>query len=279
MAYDAIVDSAKLNGAMKATADAVRFVTGGEELIPWDTAEGFKESVEKVYEAGKKAEYDAFWDNFQNYGARRYYFTTFSNNNTSIWSCKNFKPKYDIICEGDCRQCFYAWERNIEPTDIGAILKKQGVILDTSKATNLIDFFSYGYSIIGELPTISCESAGANTARLFRGVAVTTIEKVIVTEQTIYTDWFLYSGNLENIVFEGTIAQNGLNFKDCKKLSKDSHISIVNAFSITATISATFSKVAVDKAFETSVGANDGSTSPEWLALVGTRPNVSILLA
>jgi hypothetical protein len=27
------------------------------------------------------------------------------------------------------------------------------------------------------------------------------------------------------------------------------------------------------------VGANDGSTSPEWLALVGTRPNVSILLA
>ena len=41
----------------------------------------------------------------------------------------------------------------------------------------------------------------------------------------------------------------------------------------------TFSKTAVNKAFETSAGANDGSTSAEWLALVGTKPNWTISLA
>ena len=52
------------------------------------------------------------------------------------------------------------------------------------------------------------------------------------------------------------------------------------ALSTTTTgLTVTFSKTAVDKAFETAEGANDGSTSPEWLALVATRPNWGIGLA
>ena len=150
MAYDAIVDSAKLNGAMKATADAVRFVTGGEELIPWDMSEGFKESVEKVYEAGKKAEYDAFWDNFQQNGARRNYDKGFINT-SGCWNSVSFKPKYDIIFEGSCPQCFYGWEKGTETINIGAILKEQGIILDTSKATNVSSMFAYGSKLVGSI--------------------------------------------------------------------------------------------------------------------------------
>ena len=238
------------------------------------------ENVPKVYEAGKDAEWSAFWDRFQQYGNRRRYSRGFSNSGFYGWSDEIFKPKYDIICEGDCSYCFYAWENETIPTDIGAILKKQGVTLDTSKATSLENFFAYGTRIIGELPVISCESATEYTSGLFRSVNVTTIEKVIVTEKTNYNGWFLYSNNLENIVFEGVIANNGLNLASPSKLSKESIISIINALSTTTSgLSVTFSNTAVNKAFETSNGAKDGSTSAEWLALVGTRPNWTIALA
>jgi hypothetical protein len=83
---------------------------------------------------------------------------------------------------------------------------------------------------------------------------------------------------LENIRVRGRIVKS-TNFQWSTKLSKDSIISIINALSTTTSgLSITLSKVAVNKAFETSEGANDGSTSAEWLNLIATRPNVSFNL-
>lgn len=48
MAYDKLVDSAKLDGALKSTADAIRAKTGGTENIPWSETEGFKSAVEGI---------------------------------------------------------------------------------------------------------------------------------------------------------------------------------------------------------------------------------------
>lgn len=263
---------------LERVADKIRSHTGSEEAIMFP--DGFEAGVDEVYIKGNFDEQNAFWDRYQNYGNRRIYHRAFNNSGFFGWGDEIFKPKYDIICEGDCSFAFYAWEKETTHTNIGAILKKQGVILDTSKAKSIDKFFAYGSCIIGELPTISCESAGSNTTSVFRNTQVKTIEKVIVTNDTNYFEWFMYCDKLENIVFDGVIAKNGLNTQWSTKLSKDSCISIINALStVTSNLTVTFSNVAVNKAFETASGANDGSTSAEWLALIATRSNWTIALA
>lgn len=48
MAYDKVVDSAKLDAGMTATANAIRAKTGGTGKIPWDSVTGFKTAVEAI---------------------------------------------------------------------------------------------------------------------------------------------------------------------------------------------------------------------------------------
>ena len=48
MAYDKVIDSAKLNGAMTATADAIRGKTGGTTQIPWNESTGFASAVSAI---------------------------------------------------------------------------------------------------------------------------------------------------------------------------------------------------------------------------------------
>jgi hypothetical protein len=237
------------------------------------------EKVGDVYEAGKKSEYDEFWDAFQLNGERRNYQDTFTNS-PNAWTPKNFKPKYSIICEGNNSSAFYAWEDRANPFNLGAYLKLKGITLDTSKATFLTNFFAYGYGFVGEFPTISCESAGANTTGLFRGVHVSKIEKIIVTEQTVYTSWFLNSGNyLVDVVFEGTIATGGLDMRSCNKLSKASIISIMEALSTTTTgLTVTLSRTAVDTAFAAEGETSGGIYREEWGNYVLARPNWTIAL-
>jgi hypothetical protein len=80
--------------------------------------------------------------------------------------------------------------------------------------------------------------------------------------------------------FEGVIGSNGIDLHWSTKLSHDSHVSIFNALSTATTgLTVTFSRTAVNKAFETSEGANDGTTSAEWLALVAAHNNWTISLA
>ena len=224
------------------------------------------ENEQRVYDAGKKAEYDAFWDAFQQNGERRLYSRGF-NNNSACWTNANFKPKYDIICEGDASMCFYAWEKLPEDVDLGAILKAQGITINTSKATNMTNFMAYGYSIIGELPAISFESAGVNTIGALRGVSVTKIEKLIVTEQTNFSNMFTYCNKIEEIRFEGTIANGNLDLHESRSLSAESLESIVNALSSeTSGLS-----VVLPSTAEATYNAKYGSGA--WAALLATKGN------
>lgn len=230
---------------------------------------------QRVYNAGKKAEHDAFWDAFQQNGERRLYLRGF-NNNSACWTNANFKPKYDIICEGDASMCFYAWEKLPEDVDLGAILKAQGITVDTSKATNMTNFMAYGYSIIGELPAISFESAGANTIGALRGVSVTKIEKLIVTEQTNFSNMFTYCNKIEEIRFEGTIANGNLDLYENRSLSAESLKSIIGALSD----SATGLTVKLPKEAEANYNANPPEGAPQtWAELVATKQNWSIAYA
>lgn len=51
MAYDKIVDSAKLDAGMTATANAIRAKTGGSSAIPWKENTGFADAVGDISQA------------------------------------------------------------------------------------------------------------------------------------------------------------------------------------------------------------------------------------
>jgi hypothetical protein len=51
------------------------------------------ENEQKVYEAGQKAEYDRFWDAYQEYGTKNRYNYAFAGWG---WTDDVFKPKYNI---------------------------------------------------------------------------------------------------------------------------------------------------------------------------------------
>lgn len=61
------------------------------------------ENEQRVYDAGKKSEYDAFWDNFQANGTRKYYGFAFAYS----WNDVNYKPKYPFIGIKTANNMFY----------------------------------------------------------------------------------------------------------------------------------------------------------------------------
>lgn len=231
------------------------------------------QNEQKVYDAGKKAEYDSFWDSYQLNGARTDYANAFAcPNDQMTWTAENFKPKYDIIIEKSGLQCFYLWEHT-DPIDLGGILASQGVRLDTSKATSLHNFMKYGYGICGRLPIIDCSFAGANTTAMFYGCKISGIEKLVVTEKTVFNDMFTYCYNLCDLVIEGKICTGGLNLKHSTKLSADSIKNVVEALSDTAT----GLSVTLPMAAQATFAAKYGQSA--WNSLIDTKRNWTIAFA
>lgn len=226
-----------------------------------------KADLDEAYAAGKQAEYDAFWDAYQQNGNRENYNLAFGG---SGWTAEMIaKAKYPIR---PTRAYRMFEETNISDLSV--------LPLDFSRCTNFVQAFCSGS--IQKIGLVDVRAA-TDLSYLFNSASyVQTIEKVILREDgsnTFTSTTFAYTTNLTNITFEGVIGKNGFDISASKKLSKASHESIMAAVSTSAAITVTFSKVAVDKAFETAEGANDGSTSPAWLALVDTRPNATIALA
>jgi hypothetical protein len=147
-----------------------------------------KEDYDAVYDAGKKAEYDAFWDAFQSNGepsanlAYRFY----------KWKDAYYNPKYPFKVQG-----VNTVSRMFSYTDI----TDTKVDIDLSGSTtrsNKSAVFEYG-----------------------RNLKI--IRKVIVNELIPYGGWFVGCTALEEICFDGTIAAD-INFGDCKKLTLGSLI-------------------------------------------------------
>lgn len=244
-----------------------------------------KQDYDEVYEAGKQAEYDAFWDNFQENGTRTHYPHGFS-----WWDGKAFNPKYPIkikdirtwtgsgdnIFEGFNNKSIYG-NSEYEMFDMSgfdidfsgcnrialplAYACLKNMYLDLSNCTRIQQIFGAGnYVTYCDNITLKLGSTknSALTNPLY-GIHNTTT--LMLTEDSI-------------------IDSNGWDLQTGKKLSRQSIESFINVLSTaTSGLTITFSLEAVNKAYETSTGANDGSTSTEWLALVATKPNWTIALA
>ena len=214
------------------------------------------ENEQKVYDAGKKAEYDRFWDAVQNYGNRTNYNRGFCG---MTWTDDNFKPKYDIRPNG--QNSAYSLFGFAAITDLVELLEKQGIVLDTSKASGLFGEM-FANSSVTRIPTLDLTNANISngTTNMFANCnRLKTIDKIIMSENTITYSMFNGVTALENVIFEGVIGYT-IDFKSVP-LSKDSIISIVNALSATKTgQTLTLKKSAVNNAF--SINVDDETTYP-----------------
>ena len=183
-----------------------------------------KTDYDRAYEAGKKSEYDAFWDAFQQNGWREDYERAFGGQG---WTDKTFTPKYDIVPIGYSAQTFHG----SRVVDLAACLEKSGVTLDTSKSHYLGQFAQESW--IQRMPVIdmsySNQSSVIDTQYAFGYSAVVSFEKIIFSEWTIFANTFIGCTSLVDLPVEGTIGQNGFSVQWSTKLTHESLMSIINA--------------------------------------------------
>lgn len=171
------------------------------------------ENEQKVFDAGRNKELDAFWGRYLYHGER----SAFWSGQSGIFGganfgFSNFYPTFDIRPVGDASYLFYAWQNvnNYGDDHSGSLaqrLKECGVVLDTSKATKLSNAFAYTF--ITEIPTIDCTGLVGDSVHVFRDAygRLQKIEKIIVTESTTFTNWFVNTC-VADITFEGVIGQD-----------------------------------------------------------------------
>lgn len=194
---------------IKAIADAIREKSGS--LALYNTSE-MAYGVNEVYEAGKKAEYDAFWDMYQNNGNRTDYSSAFSNTNVN-WTDKAYKPKYPIVPTNANRMYF----------NCGVVDTK--IECDFSKCTNMSwAFRNSQIKHIGVVDFSSCNNMDL-TFSFLNGC--TDIDEIICHENLALSQ-FAYAFKLVNVKFSGVIAKNGLDVNASTLLSHDSLMSIIN---------------------------------------------------
>lgn len=226
------------------------------------------------FEAGKQEENDAFWDVVQQGGRRTAYDVAFC-----WWDCEYLHPKYKVVPTSGANAA-----RNIIYR-CAKLKKIEAAYFDLSKVPNTTttyDTLGYLFGLCDELEEI--EDVGLQ-APLFLNYFCYSDKKlkkiavIRIAEETQVNNMLYYCPELEYVRIEGVIGQSGIDLKYSTKLSKESIESIVNHLSDTAEgKSLTLSKAAVDKAFETSEGANDGASSQEWDSLEGLKMNWEITL-
>lgn len=240
-----------------------------------------KQDFDEVYKAGKKSEYDKFWDAFQYNGTRNRYDLAFYR-----FGSGGFYPKYDIAPTGGTLTQFmnYFGADSDTPIDVADRFAQGGVKLDTSKVTSLKMAF-YWTDGISRLPKIDATGVTASDglyATFGSNSNLETIDEFALPDDGNHPELsltFASLGKLKNIVISGAIGKN-VDFGYSLKLTRASILSIINALSDTTTgLTVTLSKAAVNKAFEDGEGAGNGSNSQEWtIDVVPSKPNWKIAL-
>ena len=178
------------------------------------------ENVSKIYEAGKQAEYDRFWDEYQQNGNR----TDYTNGFGSCWTTETFKPKYDM--RPTTAYMMFRYIR-LERTDLVEYLDTLGITLNFSNCTNMQ--YTFSGASISRLGVIDIRAAKGTTSGLFNySPYIQTIDLLKVAETNTDLKIFDSCSNLKNITIEGVIASN-IAFAQSSVLTHDSLMSIINA--------------------------------------------------
>ena len=267
-----------LTDKLTAIGDAIRRNTGDETLIPLadipsevdrvyllGNEAGFSNGYQNGVIDGKQAEYDAFWDSYQQKGNLKDYQFGFCGRG---WNADTFKPKYDIAPTQYANSCF---KLSGVRKSLPQICTEQGIVVDFSKSKAVSEAFSLTwFTEIGVVDTRS--STEATLDRVFYSCSYCTkIEKFILKEDgsQALSGCFTNCSALQELTIEGTIGKNGFNVSPCSRLSKESITSVINALSTTTSnLTVSISKEAKESAF----------TEEEWDTLIATKTNWNISL-
>ena len=234
--------------------------------------EGHTFGISEGYDIGSKNEYDRFWNEFQDYGNRTDYGWSFR-----CWGGDYIRPKYKI-------QTFTF--RSDSMFQLSRVKKIEAAYFDFSGINSLPNNSPNGATYcmfnaskrLEEIEDLNIP-AGNYHSTWHNCTALKKIAVVRISADNTFTNAFNNCTALEEVTFSGTLAKNGLNLQYSPKLNRASIESVINVLSTsTSGLKVTLSKAAVNKAFETAVGANDGVGSAEWTALIATKSNWTISL-
>lgn len=220
-----------------------------------DKIERAKSDFDEVYEAGKQAEYDAFWDNYQGIkGTATYYSHRFAGTG---WSNHTFKPKYNIRVVGPADRMF----RMAGYLNLRQRLLDCRVTMDISEGTSFQYAFANGK--ITELPKLDFSSATTVEATFSSATELIYIEEMVVHENLKYSNAFGGCTSLVHLIVTGTIGQNGFNVSACP-LDHDSLMSIINALKDGASNTITLGSANLNKLTENEIKI---ATNKGWTLL------------
>ena len=216
--------------------------------------------------AGRAAERAAFWDVYLSDGSLKRASYMFAE---PRFGYSNFYPTRDIRPVGRAQNLFYNFGGEVngvkeDGIDLRERLRECGVSLDLSGATNLV--YCFAYTRFYGLPALDFTGCGSETQGVFDSMYfLTEIDGITVDADNTFEGWFSNCPELREVRFSGIIAHD-VDLHWSKKLSRESIDSLfwICNESQGYDFKVTLSRDAVNKAFETSVGANDGSTSDDW---------------
>lgn len=189
-----------------------------------DEENAHKNGYEEGYEDGQKAEYDRFWDAYQQDGKRTYYQYGFAG---SCWKMDLFKPKYNLDNITNAMNMFYGNQIGGSLTEL---LNELGFTLKiASNASAVGNMFTNSHftEISLDLSAMTIQTPSG----LFSGCTkLTTLEIALPAYNKIekHNNWFSGCTALENITLIGEITTNGFDVSDCP-LSYESLIGIIEA--------------------------------------------------
>ncbi len=228
---------------------------------------GYTEGETKGIEQGKQAEYDRFWDAFQENGNRTSYAGAFVD---YYWNPDTLRPKYicKVVGAGSSMfaRCYWRNPNVVEPMDISHIS------IDVTEATTCDQIFANAN--VKSVTLIFSDKVTSLKYAFTKGggqsKAMDNITLLVPNPNCIWNNAFDYHEVTELNLLDGTvIGTNGFNVQRAIGLPKESIISIINALSTTTSgLAVTLSKTAVNNAF----------TDDEWGVLISTKPNWNISL-
>lgn len=240
------------------------------------TAERLKAIAEnevKVFEAGKSAENDEFWNMFQDSGNRTKYSSAFAD-----WSAEYIRPKYKVVPthENGLTQMFNNCKglKKIEAIYFDLSKKPQNL---TSTNSNLGYYYTFSSCVeLEEIEDIGMIAQNNYYSTFASCYKLHTIAKMGVDENTKFSTTFSSCRELVNLTIDGTIGQSGFNIQYSTKLSAKSLYSIIKALSATTT----GLTITLPATSESNYNANPPENAPStWSELVATKGNWTIAYA
>lgn len=223
------------------------------------------ENEQKVYDAGKQAERDAFWGALTKKGTRTDYANAFRD---GYWTDANFNPTYTIAPRSA--------DMTFEESGIEYSLYTDK--FDMSKSTS--GYRTFSSSAIKKLKKIDMRAVTWSSSTFEYCGSLESIDEFYPATKCDFNYEFYGCSNLRHIIFMSAISRTGLDMGSCKKLDKASIDSIFNWMSSnTSGLTLTLSKEAVDAALYDESTQTPGSETLDWeFFYEGRRSNWTIQL-